>query len=478
MHVHACDFAFKSHARRVHVYDFMFLLLVLLPCVGTSCIKRRAKATGDKAHDEELFVPGGRSLRHAVRPAVHAEPIVHVPVRAGLETPPRHGAITPPHFVPPRPMGRDGTEFQPHRTGWGGLERTHNPLRDRSTFMSMGDGGTPAGLGLTEAEALQKKVLESTRSYSARAKPGNIVKVQQQQLPMVMEAHEVANSLWTESNLYETTAHAIVRCNCGVEDKPRFRLSYMPARNRGEILRLILEESGECYELEVVGFVPWRDTDIKTNTPHGKLPVLRNYDGQGNDLGQEGAITRFLADAAGLAGRTPAERAAVDSLYCLWWSTFRNNGVSHDGEHYSVAALKEVVAAGSQAIQSLRRPRYKDTFRVNDLSRAERSLMALSCFEEYLTDSKSGFLVGDSVTYVDLGLFYILFELAEADNVPDFAERFNLPQLGAFLSRMEKDPRRLAYLSNPRRMPRYARDTSGQSTYRFVPGKHSPQMMQ
>ena len=114
----------------------------------------------------------------------------------------------------------------------------------------------------------------------------------------------------------------------------------MPCRNRGEIIRLMLEEARSSYELEVVGFRAWA-RDVKATTPDGKLPCLRNYDGRGTDLCQEQAITRFLADKLGLAGSDAAERAAVDAMYCFWFSTLRNNGVSHDGEHYSVAALKE-----------------------------------------------------------------------------------------------------------------------------------------
>ena len=56
----------------------------------------------------------------------------------------------------------------------------------------------------------------------------------------------------------------------------------MPCRNRGEILRLILEESQSAYELEVVGFKNW-ERGVKSTTPHGKLPVLRNYDGRGRN---------------------------------------------------------------------------------------------------------------------------------------------------------------------------------------------------
>ena len=286
--------------------------------------------------------------------------------------------------------------------------------------------------------------------------------------PPIADARDVARSLWAKHDLFETDVHAIIQVG---PSPPRFRLAYMPCRNRGEILRLMLEEARCGYECEIVGFKAWRDT-VKATTPHGKLPVLRNFDGEGNDLSQEGCITRYLAQSLGLAGRTPAEQAKVDELYCFWMATLRNQGVSHDGEHYSVAALK-----ACEEVSALERPRYQDVFRQNSLSRAERSLMALGYFEELLAASKSGFLVGDACTYVDLGLFYILFELAEDDNVPDFAQRFELPNLGAFLEAMESRPHIRDYLASPRRMPRYRRDDSGASLYTYHPGKFSPALM-
>ena len=83
--------------------------------------------------------------------------------------------------------------------------------------------------------------------------------------------------------------------------------------------------------------------------------------------------------------------------------------------------------------------------------------------------------MGDRPLYPDLGLFYVLFELAEDDNVPGFAARFGLPRLGAFLAAMEARPQLRDYLGAPRRMPRYQRDASGASLYTYVAGRFSPE---
>eukprot|EP00425_Heterocapsa_triquetra_P014899 CAMPEP_0195133188 /NCGR_PEP_ID=MMETSP0448-20130528/148346_1 /TAXON_ID=66468 /ORGANISM="Heterocapsa triquestra, Strain CCMP 448" /LENGTH=257 /DNA_ID=CAMNT_0040171229 /DNA_START=153 /DNA_END=923 /DNA_ORIENTATION=+ len=201
--------------------------------------------------------------------------------------------------------------------------------------------------------------------------------------PPTLPAESVARALWEKRDLFKTDMHAIIRC--GPEGESRFRLAYMPCRNRGEIIRFILEEARVPYEVEVIGFEKWKEY-VKASTPHGKLPVLRNFDGKGHDLGQEGAITRFLAEQLGLAGKTAEERAEVDALYCMWFATLRNNGVSHDGEHYSVAALKQGDEAGAARTAS-DVVRYQEMFRQNTLSRFARSLTALRFFEERLEEN-------------------------------------------------------------------------------------------
>lgn len=311
----------------------------------------------------------------------------------------------------------------------------------------------------------------------------------------ILSGEEVASSLWRTADnggaLYDTNVHGVIRCNGDGDnhdaDQYRYRLLYLPCRNRGEILRLILEEARVPYEVEVVGFQNWIG-GIKETTPHGKCPVLRIRDTD-VDLGQEGAITRYLAEEFRLAGSTPLERAEVDSLYCFWFSTMRNNGVSHDGDFFSIAALKEATALGNgngNGIADLRRPRYEDVQRLetlNEYSRAEVSLIALDYFERRLEENNNvngnnnGWLVGNACTYVDLGLFYVLFELSELDNVPNFDEVLGLPRLGRFVRMVSEQPHIRDYLYSPRRMPRYSRAASGKSLYTYLEGIGSPRIV-
>jgi len=272
----------------------------------------------------------------------------------------------------------------------------------------------------------------------------------------VVDAEDLRRQLYLARDLWSTEMHCILRRGHG---EPQFRLAYMPMRNRCEVARLILEEAGAPYDFEVIGFKRW--WAVKEQTPFGKVPILRALGGAGDDLAQEGAITRFLARKLGLAGRTVEEEAAVDMVYQQLFCTLRNNGLTHDGEHYSPVALR---AAPGRA-----GPAYREMHRLNNCTRAERSLAALDVFEERLARTGTGVLVGDAVTYADLALFYILYELAEEDNVPDFAERFRFPRLGEFLRAMAGRPRLKAYVESPRRMPRYERPG-----YVYCPGRGSP----
>jgi len=291
--------------------------------------------------------------------------------------------------------------------------------------------------------------------------------------PPTITAAELRTQLYNSGGLWNTDMHVII--NCG-EGDPRFRLAYMPMRNRVEVPRLVLEEAMCPYELEIIGFQRW--PEFKTKFPHGKVPVLYNFDGEGHDLAQETAITQFLARKLGLAGKTDEQEALLNMLYQQLWCTIRNNGVTHDGEFYSAPVLRDAAREGLTGRQG---PSFKDMHRVNNNSVAERSLAALGLFEDHLVASGADFLGGDSPSYVDLALFNNLFELAEEDRVPDFAERFHLPMLGALLQRIEERPQIKAYLQSSSRIPRYSRPTGAPgsaarmvSGYDYCPGKYSP----
>jgi glutathione S-transferase P len=238
--------------------------------------------------------------------------------------------------------------------------------------------------------------------------------------------------------LWRTTAHARIRGASGdASAPPRFRLTYMPMRNRAEVPRMLLELSETPYEFECVGFEPWtRAMKPRMASEHrvgcfGKLPVLCDLDpavadardGSPLRVGQETAITRHLAARLGLDGGDDVRaRATIDSLYAFYFSTMRNNGVTHEGEHYAAGALRDAPAG----LRDDAKPTtYRAMRRVNDYSVAERSIATLGHFEEILTRSETGWLGGTAApSYVDVALFVELLELSEPCHAPDWAERF------------------------------------------------------
>jgi len=131
--------------------------------------------------------------------------------------------------------------------------------------------------------------------------------------------------------------------------------------------------------------------------------------------------------------------------------------------------LTPLLTTPSKAATCRSGPAYRDLRRLNAFTDADRSCAALGVFEDRLAETGTGFLVGDAVTYVDLALFYILFELGEADVVPDWAERFDFPYLGSFVQAMQARPAIDNYLKDERRMPRYTRPG-----YTYCAGLHSP----
>lgn len=260
---------------------------------------------------------------------------------------------------------------------------------------------------------------------------------------------ELSGALFASKDLWNTSIRGVILRRCESAREATHWLQYMPMRNRAELARLMLEYAETPYCFEVVGYREW--ADVKPTTTFGKTPSLVDVDGRGNDLSHEMAIVRYLADALGLAGGDAFERAKCDELFSQWWCTCRNFGLTHDGEQYSARELQFVTDADVQC------PRYQETHRVNDLSVASRSVQALRVFEEILQANGTGYLIGDAMTFVDLALFETLFELAEPEHVPDFAERLELPRCGEFLERVSRVDSIAAYIASPTRVPRYER---------------------
>ncbi len=274
-----------------------------------------------------------------------------------------------------------------------------------------------------------------------------------------ISAKEMRAHLYDSKDLWSTTLHQTLLCNCteGEDDESNceFRLQYMPMRNRIEVPRMILEAANCKYALELVGFVPW--SEVKQSTPYGKTPTLKNYDEtKTKDLAHEKPIARYLAQKLGFFGRDEEERAKIDEVYEQHWSTIRNNGLTHQGEHFDIHRLLAIT--GKEMNET---PRFQDMHRVNSFSPAQRSLASLRVFDEILEkkQSSSMYLVGDKLSLCDVALFETTHELFREESTDfDIAERFNLKYLERFLVHIEQNETSLGeYMKSERRVPRYER---------------------
>ena len=156
----------------------------------------------------------------------------------------------------------------------------------------------------------------------------------------VLSPDTLRRDLYEHRTLWNTSVRGVVLCNGarGVDDC-EYWLSYMPMRNRAEVIRLMLAYANVPYAFEVVGYERWNE--VKPAMNFGKTPALVDVDGGGTDLTHETAMTRYLADKLNLGGSDSFQKARVGELFSQYWHTIRNNGLTHAGELYSAEALKD-----------------------------------------------------------------------------------------------------------------------------------------
>jgi glutathione S-transferase len=159
-----------------------------------------------------------------------------------------------------------------------------------------------------------------------------------------------------------------------------FKLYYFNIRGKAEVARLLFTLAGEAYEDFRFSFEDW--PNHKPNTPYGQVPVLEiTEDGKTVKLPESVAIFRFLANRFGFAGKTPLEKAQVDAVADLL----------NDMLNQSLPCIHE-----------------KDPVKQAELFAkyyGETVHNFFKLLEKTIVDNKTGFLVGDDVTFADLFLF-------------------------------------------------------------------------
>ena len=171
----------------------------------------------------------------------------------------------------------------------------------------------------------------------------------------------------------------------------QYKLIYFNLKARAEVIRLLFNLVGQEFEDIRHPLEEW--PSIKPTLPFQQAPVLEIAEnGKTHQIAQSHAIERFLANRFNLLGKTEIERAQVDmigeeivDLFTVLFSIYRKKDTEEKSKKLE-EAFKERVPSGLKLIQNL--------------------------LEAY----KSGYLVGDSITLVDIQLINFYDWLRERKN--------------------------------------------------------------
>ncbi|XP_070570613.1 glutathione S-transferase A3-like [Ptychodera flava] len=197
-------------------------------------------------------------------------------------------------------------------------------------------------------------------------------------------------------------------------------LAYLNGRGLGESVRMILAAAGiEFSEILVTKKEQLDKLRADGDLFFMQIPMLEI---DGMKLVQSGTIIRYIASTYGLDGKTPEDKTRVDMLYegaRDFLLKFLRVGFIPDKDPHV------------EKIKTKTLPRYRPIF------------------EKVLTESASGYLVGDGLTRADLALLEAL--LSAEEYVPGSLDGF--PNLQEFKDRVSSVPRIKAFLEGPQRKP-------------------------
>ncbi|CAI2330655.1 unnamed protein product [Caenorhabditis sp. 36 PRJEB53466] len=212
---------------------------------------------------------------------------------------------------------------------------------------------------------------------------------------------------------------------------PNYKLTYFNFRGIGEVPRQLFHLSGTPFEDDRLDgpdyiypgqkFEVW--DEMKPKTPFGRVPILSV---DGFEIPESAAICRYLARKFGYAGKTPEEAAWADAIV----DQFKDFGVA-----FRPTIVAQRAGKPAEEIQKLREETYipaRDNYFRN--------------LNRILEKSKSGFLVGDGLTWADLVLadsLYTLGNMKELDEsnkehlkLKKFQERiYGLPELKDYIAK-------------------------------------------
>jgi len=192
----------------------------------------------------------------------------------------------------------------------------------------------------------------------------------------------------------------------------KYKLTYFNFYGRAEAARMLFALAGVQYEdirLDWTGDA-WKE--LKPKTPFGQLPLLEVGE---KVYGQSVAVTRYLANKFGFAGKTELDKLQADMIVdCIVDLT---NGLE--------PIFEEKDEAKKQELWKNYEPKLDTHFEnLNKLLEANHG--------------GNGFFVGDSITWADLIWTAFLYYIRFMKYGPLVDKR---PKLAALFGRVEADPR-------------------------------------
>ncbi|XP_071767530.1 glutathione S-transferase P-like [Centroberyx gerrardi] len=193
---------------------------------------------------------------------------------------------------------------------------------------------------------------------------------------------------------------------------PPYTITYFAVRGRCGVTRILLADQGQDWKEIVVNFEDWLKGDLKATCVFGQLPKFEDGD---LVLNQSNAILRHLGRKHGAYGKDAREAALIDMM---------NDGVTDLRSKYGKLIYEEYETG-------------KDAY-IKDLPNH------LSKFEAVMAKNKTGFLVGDKVSFADYSLFEVLLNHLVLS--PSCLDAF--PSLKGFVEKMSARPKIKAFLDS------------------------------